>query len=79
MPIDPVNPMRFGFDSLFAMAFVVDRRVRRTRRRVRRQNAGGCVAVDSARMRVHRARTASTFGDAFFSDWIEFEFGAVKR
>jgi len=66
MPIDPVNPTRFGFGSfeLFVMAaFVVVRRVRA--RRIRR-TAGFVVVrlMDSARMRVHRARTASTFEEA---------------
>jgi hypothetical protein len=46
---------------------------------MRRRNTGGCVVVDSARMRVHRARTASTFGDAFFDFGLEFEFGALRR
>jgi len=71
MPIDPVNPIRFGLvvDDAFVIVVVVVVVVLRddlVRVRARARWTATVVVrwVDSARMRVHRARTATTFEDA---------------
>jgi hypothetical protein len=73
MPIDPVNPIRFGLvvDDAFVIVVVVvvvvvvlrDDLVR-VRCRARWTATVVVRWVDSARMRVHRARAATTFEDA---------------
>jgi hypothetical protein len=70
MPIDPVNPIRFGLvvDDAFVIVVVVVVVLRddlvRVRARARWTATVVVRWVDSARMRVHRARTATTFEDA---------------
>ena len=66
MPIDPVNPIRFGLvvDDAFVIVVVLRDDLVRVRARARWTATVVVRWVDSARMRVHRARTATTFEDA---------------